>query len=444
MNPSSPVFPDRARAARRAASVPVQPGPAAAVRPADAVDVVDAGRWPDVARPPKASPGRTALARHLVRKALKDLSLLAPERVADPAAPSPPRLVLHDPDAFYRRIGGAGLIGFGESYMAGEWDSDDLPGVLTRLAEHVDDLVPAPLRRLRSLWVPSRPAADRNTPDGARQNVHRHYDLSNELFATFLDPTLTYSSALFPALPARSASLRDAQHRKIDRLLDLARVGADTRLLEIGTGWGELALRAAARGARVTTLTLSREQADLARARVREAGLADRVDIQLRDYRDAEGRHDAVVSVEMIEAVGAEYWPSYFRTLRDALTPGGRIALQTITMGHRQMLHTAATHTWISKYVFPGGLIPSREAVDEHSAAAGLRTVADNGYGPHYAETLRLWRERFTARRDDVAALGFDTVFRRMWELYLAYSEAGFRSGYLDVRQILLTEGTPR
>lgn len=444
MNPSSPVFPDRARAARRAASVPVQPGPVAAVRPAGTVDVVDAGRWPDVARPPKASPGRTALARHLVRKALKDLSLLAPERVADPAAPSPPRLVLHDPDAFYRRIGSAGLIGFGESYMAGEWDSDDLPGVLTRLAEHVDDLVPAPLRRLRSLWVPSRPAADRNTPDGARQNVHRHYDLSNELFTTFLDPTLTYSSALFPALPARFASLRDAQHRKIDRLLDLARVGADTRLLEIGTGWGELALRAAARGARVTTLTLSREQADLARARVREAGLADRVDIQLRDYRDAEGRHDAVVSVEMIEAVGAEYWPSYFRTLRDALAPGGRIALQTITMGHRQMLHTAATHTWISKYVFPGGLIPSREAVDEHSAAAGLRTVADNGYGPHYAETLRLWRERFTARRDDVAALGFDTVFRRMWELYLAYSEAGFRSGYLDVRQILLTEGTPR
>ncbi|WP_432060973.1 class I SAM-dependent methyltransferase [Streptomyces sp. S1] len=445
MNPPSPVFPDRAHAPGRAVCVPVQPGPAAAVRADAAADPVDAGRWPDVARPPKARPGRTALARYLVRGALKDLSLLAPDDGdADPAAPAPPRLVLHDPDAFYRRIGGDGLIGFGESYMAGEWDSDDLPGVLTRLAAHADDLVPAPLRRLRSLWVAARPAADRNTPDGARENVHRHYDLSNELFATFLDPTLTYSSAVFPAFPARFASLRDAQHRKIDRLLDLARVGADTRLLEIGTGWGELALRAAARGARVTTLTLSSEQADLARARVREAGLADRVDIRLCDYRDAEGRYDAVVSVEMIEAVGAEYWPSYFRTLRDALAPGGRVALQAITMGHRQMLHTAATHTWISKYVFPGGLIPSREAIDAHSAAAGLRTVADNGYGPHYAETLRLWRERFTARRDDVAALGFDAVFRRMWELYLAYSEAGFRSGYLDVRQLLLTEGTPR
>ncbi len=443
MNPPSPISPGRVPVARRAVFVPAQPGPAAAVHADDAVGVVDADRWPDVARPPKAMPGRTALARYLMRKALKDLSLLAPGGVADPVVPSPPRLVLHDPDAFYRRIGSAGLIGFGESYMAGEWDSDDLPGVLTRLAAHVDDLVPAPLRRLRSLWVASRPAADLNTPDGARQNVHRHYDLSNELFATFLDPSLTYSSALFPAFPARFASLTDAQHRKIDRLLDLARVGADTRLLEIGTGWGELALRAAARGARVTTLTLSHEQANLARARVRAAGLADRVDVRLCDYRDAEGRYDAVVSVEMIEAVGAEYWPSYFRTLRGALAPGGRVALQAITMGHRQMLHTAATHTWISKYVFPGGLIPSREALDEHSAA-GLRTVADNGYGPHYAETLRLWRERFTARRDDVAALGFDTVFRRMWELYLAYSEAGFRSGYLDVRQILLTEGTPR
>ncbi|MFF6836518.1 class I SAM-dependent methyltransferase [Streptomyces sp. NPDC012438] len=424
--------------------MPAQPRPAATVRVTELTDAVDAGRWPDVARLPKARPGRTALARHLVRRALKEMSLLAPDVVVDSDAPCPPRLTLHDPDAFYRRIGSDGLIGFGESYMAGEWDSDDLPGVLTRLAAHVDDLVPAPLRRLRSLWVASRPAADLNTPDGARQNVHRHYDLSNELFATFLDPSLTYSSALFPAFPARFASLTDAQHRKIDRLLDLARVGADTRLLEIGTGWGELALRAAARGARVTTLTLSHEQANLARARVRAAGLADRIDVRLCDYRDAEGHYDAVVSVEMIEAVGAEYWPSYFRTLHDALAPGGRIALQSITMGHRQMLHTAATHTWISKYVFPGGLIPSREALDEHSAAAGLRTVADNGYGPHYAETLRLWRERFTARRDDVAALGFDAVFRRMWELYLAYSEAGFRSGYLDVRQILLTEGTPR
>ncbi|MFJ5709391.1 class I SAM-dependent methyltransferase [Streptomyces sp. NPDC093105] len=416
--------------------------PAAAVPAVRRADV-DAELWPDVARLPAAGPVHTAVARQLVGRALDRLGLTGPS--ARDGVPTPgPRLTLHDADAFHRRIGRHGLIGFGESYMAGEWDSDDLAGVLTVLAAHADELVPAPLRRLRSLWVSARPVADRNTRDGARANIQRHYDLSNDLFATFLDATFTYSSAVFTAFPARFESLASAQHRKIDRLLDLAGVGEGTRLLEIGTGWGELALRAAARGARVTTLTLSAEQAALARERIAAADLADRVDVQLRDYRDAEGQYDAVISVEMIEAVGAEYWAAYFRALRRALAPDGRIALQAITMGHRQMLHTAATHTFISKYVFPGGLIPSREAIAEHSAAAGLHTAADDGFGEHYAETLRLWRERFTAHRPAVTGLGFDPVFQRMWEFYLAYSEAGFRSRYLDVRQLLLTEGTPR
>ncbi|MFD6248334.1 class I SAM-dependent methyltransferase [Streptomyces roseolus] len=435
----------RPRPAGRTVGIPHQPIPnsepsaAPTARCAD----VDAGRWPDVARPPSAGPVRTAIAAHLVSRALHRLDLSTP--TGGPRANATgPHMTVHDPDAFHRRIGRHGLIGFGESYLAGEWDSDDLAGVLTVLAAHADDLVPAPLRRLRGLWVASRPAADRNTRDGARANIQRHYDLSNDLFATFLDSTLTYSSAVFTAFPARFESLAAAQHRKIDRLLDLAAVGEGTRLLEIGTGWGELALRAAARGARVTTLTLSAEQAALARERIAAAGLADRVDVQLRDYRDAEGRYDAVISVEMIEAVGAEYWPAYFTALRRALAPGGRIALQAITMGHRQMLHTAATHTFISKYVFPGGLIPSREAIAEHSAAAGLRTLADDGFGEHYAETLRLWRARFTTHRPTVTGLGFDPVFQRMWEFYLAYSEAGFRSRYLDVRQLLLTEGTHR
>ncbi|MFE1273385.1 class I SAM-dependent methyltransferase [Streptomyces sp. NPDC058758] len=440
LTPQAPSQP-----AGRTVGIPHQTVPSsgpAAVPTARRADV-DAGRWPDVARLPSAGSARTAVARHFVGRALDRLALTVPAARARAAAPGP-RLTLHDPEAFHRRIGRHGLIGFGESYLAGEWDSDDLAGVLTVLASHADELVPAPLRRLRGLWVSARPVADRNTRDGARGNIQRHYDLSNDLFATFLDPTLTYSSAVFTGFPARFESLTAAQHRKIDRLLDLAAVGEGTRLLEIGTGWGELALRAAARGARVTTLTLSAEQATLARERIAAAGLADRVDVQLRDYRDAEGRYDAVVSVEMIEAVGAEYWPAYFTALRRALAPGGRIALQAITMGHRQMLHTAATHTFISKYVFPGGLIPSREAIAAHSAAAGLRTVADDGFGEHYAETLRLWRERFTARRGAVTGLGFDPVFQRMWEFYLAYSEAGFRSRYLDVRQLLLTEGTPR
>ncbi|MEU9321427.1 class I SAM-dependent methyltransferase [Streptomyces sp. NPDC048295] len=446
MTQPATTSPGRTRPSDRAVGIPPQTEPRRRTSPARATgpaapagrrSEVDAERWPDVARLPSAGAARTAVARHLVGRALDRLGL-----TASAAGVAGPLLTLHDPDAFYRRIGRDGLIGFGESYMAGEWDSDDPAGVLTVLARHVDELVPAPLRRLRGLWVSARPAADRNTRAGARENIQRHYDLSNDLFSAFLDPTLSYSSALFTGFPARPASLPEAQHRKIDRLLDLARVGDGTRLLEIGTGWGELAQRAAARGAKVTTLTLSAEQADLARARIAAAGLADRVDVQLRDYRDAEGRHDAVISVEMIEAVGAEFWPSYFTALRRALAPGGRIALQAITMGHQQMLHTAATHTWISKYVFPGGLIPSRRAIAQHSAAAGLTTAADHGYGEHYAETLRLWRERFTANRPAVTALGFDTVFQRTWEFYLAYSEAGFRSGYLDVRQLLLTEGT--
>ncbi|MFK0236279.1 class I SAM-dependent methyltransferase [Streptomyces vinaceus] len=412
-------------------------------------ELVDAERWPDVARLPRASALRTAVARRIVERALARLPLrvrIAGAETFDTHQPegtagSPPTLTLRDPEAFYRRIGTDGLIGFGESYMAGEWDSEDLVGVLTVLARHVDDLVPQALRRLRGAWVRRRPTSDLNTVDGARRNIHRHYDLSNDLFATFLDPTLTYSSALFASLPAGSADLPAAQHRKIDRLLDLAGTGAGTTLLEIGTGWGELAVRAALRGARVRTVTLSQEQRALALRRIADAGVADRVTVELCDYRRLEGTYDAVVSVEMIEAVGAAYWPAYFGALRRLITPGGRAVLQAITMPHERMLNTARTHTWISKYVFPGGLIPSREAISRQSAAAGLRVVHDAGYGDHYAETLRLWRERFLGRSAEVTALGFDHAFHRMWDLYLAYSEAGFRSRYLDVRQLVLTGG---
>ncbi|MFF2773837.1 class I SAM-dependent methyltransferase [Streptomyces sp. NPDC058052] len=416
----------------------------------------DPDRWPDVAAPPRASAVRTAVARLLVERALARVPLrIRTDRSAPPEqAPAGddgpvPTLTLHDPEAFHRRIGACGLIGFGESYMAGEWDADDLVGVLTVLARHVDDLVPAPLHRFRGAWVRRRPGADRNTPDGARANIHRHYDLSNDLFALFLDPGLSYSSAVFDPLPDPRGHLADpllpdgtftaAQHRKIDRLLDLAGAGPGTSLLEIGTGWGELAIHAAGRGARVRTVTLSEEQLGLARRRVAQAGVADRVTVELLDYRQVRGRYDAVVSVEMIEAVGAEFWPDYFTALRRLLAPGGRVALQAITMPHARMLATARTHTWISKYVFPGGLIPSPEAIARESAAAGLRLTHDAGYGDHYAETLRQWRARFLRAEPAVTALGFDAVFRRMWDFYLAYSEAGFRSGYLDVRQIRLT-----
>ncbi|MEV7089918.1 cyclopropane-fatty-acyl-phospholipid synthase family protein [Streptomyces sp. NPDC093085] len=396
-------------------------------------------------RLPDASWLRTAITRRLVRHAFGRLPLRVRFEGGETIGLGGPLMEIHDTAAFHRRIGAGGLIGFGESYMAGEWEARDLVGVLTVLAERLADLVPRPLQRLRPLWAPRQPAAQRNTPEGSQDNISRHYDLSNDLFALFLDETLSYSSALFRGFPADRSLLAAAQHRKIDRLLDQAGVGPGTRLLEIGTGWGELALRAAARGATVRTVTLSREQLELAVERIRAAGYEDRVSVELLDYRRVEGVFDAIVSVEMIEAVGAEFWPAYFTTLDRLLVPGGRIALQAITMPHDRMLATRHTFTWIQKYIFPGGFLPSVEAIEEITAArTALRVVESDGFGPHYAETLRLWRERFTERAEEADALGFDAVFRRLWTFYLAYSEAGFRSGYLDVRQMTLTKETPR
>jgi cyclopropane-fatty-acyl-phospholipid synthase len=404
-----------------------------------------AARWPDVAVVPRCSRARVAVTRALVRRAVARLPLrvrlLTPQHsTGETLGLGGPLLTVTHPDAFFRRLGTNGLIGFGESYMAGEWDSPDPTGVLTVLAEHVDRLFPESVQRLRGLWAPRKPAAQLNTPEGSRSNIQQHYDLSNDLFALFLDKTLTYSSAVFQSFPADFTRLPDAQHRKIDRLLDLAEVGPGTRLLEIGTGWGELAIRAAGRGAEVVSLTLSAEQRTLAMERIREAGHQDRATVLLADYREATGSYDAVVSVEMVEAVGAEYWPAYFTALDRLLAPGGRVALQAITMADHRLLATQDTYTWIHKYIFPGGLIPSVEALTRTAEKhTGLRLTRCDGYGAHYAETLRLWRERFEAHAQDVEALGFDATFRRMWTLYLAYCEAGFLARYLDVQQIQLT-----
>jgi cyclopropane-fatty-acyl-phospholipid synthase len=396
--------------------------------------------WPALATPPR-SPVRARAAEQLFRRAVRrmNLTVVFPggERIGA-GGPAAPVFRLVRPDAFFHRVGSDPKIGFGEAYLAGDWVADgDLADVLTPFAEQVASLVPRPLQALRRWVDTARPPSEDNTTGNARTNISRHYDLSNEMFASFLDESMTYSSAWF----GPGDDLAAAQLRKIDRILDLAEVGPGKRVLEIGTGWGALAIRAAERGAEVTTLTLSSEQQALARQRIDAAGVGDRVDVLVQDYRDATGSYDAVVAVEMIEAVGACYWPVFFATLDQRLLPGGRIALQAITMPHDRLRATLRSYTWVHKYIFPGGQLLSTEAIsDQVRRHTGLRVTAGHALGPHYARTLAEWRARFGRAWPEVAAPGFDDTFRRMWEFYLAYSEAGFRSGYLDVWQFQLTK----
>jgi cyclopropane-fatty-acyl-phospholipid synthase len=421
------------------------PGVAAASTSPTAAWAIDPGRWPDVAAA-AGPPARAAVARALFRAAVAQLPLrvhLPNGRILGAGGPGTPVMALHRPQAFFRRFGASGLIGFGESYMAGDWDCADLTGLFTVFAAHAAELVPPRLQRLRTLAVRSQPQDDLQTIPGAQRNIGRHYDLSNDLFALFLDETMTYSSALFGTGPdgqpqAGAEPLAQAQRRKIDRLLDRADVGPGCRLLEVGTGWGELAIRAARRGATVRSITISREQAELAARRVAEAGLAGQVSVELRDYRDVDGTFDAICSVEMLEAVGERYWDAYFAALDQHLAPGGRIGLQTITMAHDRMLATRHTYTWIHKYVFPGGQLPSITAIEHSLARTRLLITGREDFGAHYAETLKIWRERFAARAGQVTRLGFDETFNRMWTFYLCYSEAGFRAGYIDVSQLTL------
>jgi cyclopropane-fatty-acyl-phospholipid synthase len=404
-------------------------------------------RWPALAISPRA-PLRATMARLIFEHAVARV----PVRVTYPdgrglggGRPGSPEFEVVRPAAFFARLGRDAKIGFGDAYMAGDWragSGTDLADLLTPFAARLTTLIPAPLQRLRVFADGRVPQDQENTVDGSRANIAAHYDLSNELFAAFLDPTMSYSCAWFDDSEpiAAAIGLEEAQLRKIDGILDLAGVQAGTRVLEIGSGWGSLAVRAAQRGAHVTTITLSREQMRLARERVAAAGLSGLVEVRVQDYREVEGEYDAIVSVEMIEAVGEAYWPAYFAALDRLLAPGGRIGIQAITMAHDRFLATRRSFSWIQKHIFPGGIIPSLRAVGDTLAAhTTLRVTRQRELRPHYARTLRLWRERFLDQWPHIHAQGFDEDFRRMWEFYLAYSEAGFRSGYLGVSQLQLS-----
>lgn len=395
-------------------------------------------QWESIANPPR-SRVRAAVARWLLKRiaAHVPVKVMLPDgSMVGPQGEDLPVLEILN-ERFFDRLGVDLKIGLGESFMAGEWrprPGHDLADVLSPYAERLLDIVPAWMRRFRRIVEPLHPSHEENHKEGARSNISRHYDLSNDLFRLFLDETMTYSAADFGGERHGFEALADAQRRKIERILDFAHVGPGMRVLEIGTGWGQLALQAAQRGAFVHTITLSTEQAALAQARIDEAGFTDQVQIELRDYRDVEGQYDAIVSVEMIEAVGEKYWPTYFDTVSDHLKPGGWFGLQAITMPHDRMLASRHAYTWISKYIFPGGLIPSLDAIAGHGK--DLQIVDRHSLGLEYAHTLKLWRERFAHNQAAVRALGFDETFDKMWQFYLAYSEAGFRARHLDVWQL--------
>jgi cyclopropane-fatty-acyl-phospholipid synthase len=333
----------------------------------------------------------------------------------------------------------SGDIGFAESYMAGHWTSPDLHALLTlfiRNREALESVVfghwwGALLHRARHLL-------NRNSRKGSRKNIHAHYDLGNSFYQLWLDPSMNYSSAWFDGDTTRSLS--SAQAAKMRRSLQQCRVEPGSRVLEIGCGWGAVA-ECAARdfGAHLTGVTLSSEQLNWGRARLQSAGLSDRADLRFQDYRDIpDAPFDAVVSIEMFEAVGREYWGSYFKTVHDRLRPGGRACIQTITIRDDLFERYARSTDFIQQYIFPGGMLPSPSQFRQQAHRAGLRVEAELAFGHDYAETLKRWREAFLRQEGLVLEQGFDNRFIRLWEFYLASCEAAFNTASTDVIQFTL------
>ena len=346
------------------------------------------------------------------------------------------RMDVADTSRLIRRLATRGTIGLGESYQAGEWTSPDLVGLLELLYRNAEAAVEQRPRLARVMKARPRP----NRRQGllhARRNIEYHYDLGNDLFRLMLDETMTYSCAVFER---EDEPLADAQRRKLRLVCDKLGLGPDDHVLEIGCGWGSFALTAAGEyGARVTGLTLSPAQAELARARVREAGLDERVRIIEEDYRVHQGSYSKLASIEMIEAIGAKQFPVFFSACDRLLARGGRACVQTILIPDHRWNRYRRSPDWIERYVFPGCLIPSLEAL-QRAAAKGSRLTLSHleEIGLHYAETLRRWRATFLARLPEVRALGYDEHFVRTWDFYLASCEAGFRTRALRDTQLVL------
>ena len=357
--------------------------------------------------------------------------------------PGPEAVLRVNDPSFYRRFLLHGEIGFGEAYQHGLCDSPDLVALL-RLAlvnRGSIDFNKGPLRLLSRLSDRKLHESRANTAERSRHNIHAHYDLGNAFFSLFLDETMTYSCAVFeePDQP-----LPDAQRNKYRRICEAAKLTPDDHVLEIGTGWGGFAIHAAGTyGCKVTSITISAEQCDLARRRVADAGLAELVDVQLTDYRDARGIYDKIVSIEMFEAVGAEYFETFFAKCAALLEPGGSLTMQVITVPDAAYEAQRTGVNWIQKYVFPGGVLPSIEQMERSSAPAGLKVSAVHDIGPDYAPTLRQWRRTFWDRIDDVRAQGYDDWFVRTWDYYLAACEAGFITRTFSDVQIVFDKPAP-
>ncbi|MFM2289687.1 MAG: hypothetical protein RL684_2830 [Pseudomonadota bacterium] len=375
--------------------------------------------------------------RLVVHDALGDVLL---GTSAAPAGAPPVHVTVTDA-RFYRAVAANGSVGAGEAWIEGWWHCDDLVGLVRLLVRNRDllDGMETGLARLGGALLRGWHALRRNTRAGSRRNIAAHYDLGNEFFALFLSPDLMYSSALWEGA---HDTLEAASTRKLERICQALALSPHDHVVEIGTGWGGFALHAARHyGCRVTTTTISREQHALASRRVAEAGLADRVEVRLEDYRDLQGRYDKLVSIEMIEAIGAPYLDTYFRTVDRLLKPDGLALIQAITIEDHRYAQALKAVDFIKRHVFPGSFIPSIHAMlaaKTRASELGLLQLQD--FGESYARTLQAWRANFLARLPQVRALGFDDRFIRLWEFYLAYCEGGFRERSIGVAHLLLAK----